>query len=42
VTLLAFAAAYRAAAAGGRRYRSISPARRARSSKPEAAGCGGR
>jgi len=41
-TLLAFAAERRAAAApGGRRDRSISPARRAHSSKPAVAACGG-
>ena len=37
VTLLAFAAA----APGGSRYRSISPARQAHSSKPAAAACSG-
>jgi len=43
VTLLAFAAARRAAAApGGHRYRSIPPARRAHSSKPATAACSGR
>ena len=43
VTPLAFAAECRAAAApSGRRYRSISPAHRAHSSKPAAAVCSGR
>ena len=42
-TLLALAAECRAAAApGGRRCRSISPARRAHSSKPTVAACIGR
>jgi len=41
-TLLAFAAKRRAAAAlGGRCDRSMTPARRAHSSKPAAAACGG-
>jgi len=43
VTLLAFAAERRAAAApADRRDQSVSPARRAHSSKPAAAACSGR